>query len=73
MSKITRTNTVIIEPNEKQNTLQYGDIIFTGSSETPEECGFSSVVTKETNEKLYLNSFCFFLRLNKAIYISYIS
>lgn len=59
-------DTVIIEPNEKQNTLQYGDIIFTGSSETPEECGFSSVVTKETNEKLYLNSFCFFLRLHDS-------
>lgn len=54
---------VKINKGEKQNSLQYGDIIFTGSSETPDECGFSSVITKETNEKLYLNSFCFFFRM----------
>ena len=51
---------VKISDNEKQRTLQYGDVIFTGSSETPDECGISSVVTVRTNEKLYLNSFCFF-------------
>ena len=55
---------VKINKGEKQNSLQYGDIIFTGSSETPDECGFSSVITKETNEKLYLNSFCFFFRMD---------
>mgnify|MGYP000971412938 CR=1 FL=1 len=55
---------VKIADGEKQRTLEYGDIIFTGSSETPDECGFSSVVTTKTNEKLYLNSFCFFFRLN---------
>ena len=49
---------------EKQRTLQYGDVIFTGSSETPGECGISSVVTVKTDEKLYLNSFCFFFRFN---------
>ena len=55
---------VKINPGERQNTLQYGDIIFTGSSETPDECGFSSVITTQTSEKLYLNSFCFFFRLD---------
>lgn len=55
---------VKIAEDEKQRTLQYGDVIFTGSSETPEECGFSSVVTVHTDEKLYLNSFCFFFRFN---------
>ncbi|MCF2737029.1 restriction endonuclease subunit S, partial [Bacteroides caecigallinarum] len=39
-------------------------IIFTGSSETPDECGMSSVVTEDINEKIYLNSFCFGYRLN---------
>ena len=34
---------VKIEEGEKQNTIQYGDILFTGSSETPDECGMSSV------------------------------
>lgn len=54
---------VRIDDGEKQNVIQYGDILFTGSSETPEECGMSSVVTKEPTEKMYLNSFCFGLRL----------
>lgn len=54
---------VKIGENEKQNTVKHGDILFTGSSETPDECGISSVLTKETNEKLYLNSFCFGFRL----------
>ena len=56
--------TVKIAEGEKQRTLQYGDIIFTGSSETPDECGFASVVTEEPDEDLYLNSFCFFLRMD---------
>ena len=49
---------------EKQNIVRLGDILFTGSSETPDECGMSSVVTTPTDEELYLNSFCFGLRLN---------
>ena len=28
---------VKIAPGEKQNTIQYGDILFTGSSETPDD------------------------------------
>lgn len=55
---------VRINANEKQNTLKYGDALFTGSSETPDECGMSSVVTYEPTENLYLNSFCFGYRLN---------
>jgi type I restriction enzyme S subunit len=61
---INPSERVRIGANEKQNTLQYGDAIFTGSSETPEECGMSSVVTKEPQSPLYLNSFCFGFRLN---------
>ena len=57
---------VKIKPGEKQNTIQYGDALFTGSSETPEECGMSSVLTTHTNKKLYLNSFCFGYRLNDS-------
>ncbi len=55
-------DTVKIEPNEKQNTVQYGDALFTGSSETPDECAMSSVVTEHPSEALYLNSFCFGFR-----------
>ena len=36
---------VKIADGERQRTLQYGDVIFTGSSETPDECGISSVVS----------------------------
>lgn len=56
-------DTVRVEFGEKQNIVKYGDILFTGSSETPDECGMSSVLTQYTNEPLYLNSFCFGLRL----------
>ena len=55
---------VKIADGEKQRTLQYGDVIFTGSSETPDECGMSSVVTVKTEGNLYLNSFCFFFRFD---------
>ena len=55
---------VKIEHGEKQRTLEYCDVIFTGSSETLDECGLSSVVTKEPDEPLYLNSFCFIFRFN---------
>lgn len=55
---------VRIVDGEKQRTLNFGDVIFTGSSETPDECGISSVVTTKTKDKLYLNSFCFAFRFN---------
>lgn len=55
---------VYVGEDEKQRTLEYGDIIFTGSSENPWECGMSSVLTKHIDENMYLNSFCFILRLN---------
>lgn len=61
---------VFVAEGEKQNTVQYGDVLFTGSSETPDECGMSSVLTIPTEEKLYLNSFCFGWRLfDKSIYL----
>lgn len=55
---------VKVGENEKQNYIQKGDILFTGSSETREESGIASVVTIEPTEKIYLNSFCFGFRLN---------
>lgn len=58
------TEMVNIEAGEKQNSVAYGDIIFTGSSETMEECAMASVVTTEIGEEVYLNSFCFGFRLN---------
>jgi type I restriction enzyme S subunit len=57
-------DTIRITEGECQNTVQYGDILFTTSSETPDECGMSSVLEIQTNEPLYLNSFCFGFRFN---------
>lgn len=56
---------VCIKPEESQNIVQFGDILFTGSSETPDECGLSSVVNIQPTENLYLNSFCFGFRMSK--------
>ena len=61
---------VKIRDNEIQHIVKYGDILFTGSSETPDECGMSSVVTTEPDEKLYLNSFCFGLHLYNVDYFN---
>lgn len=61
---------VWIDDTEKQNTIHYGDILFTGSSETPDECAISSVLTTHTNEPLYLNSFCFGYRFKSLCNIN---
>lgn len=53
---------VNIEDNENQNQLQFGDILLTTSSETPNEVGFASVIIKHPKKPTYLNSFCFALR-----------
>jgi len=54
---------VRINKNDNQNKVQYGDIFFTVSSETPDEVGMASVLLDEI-EELYLNSFCFGFRLH---------
>ena len=54
---------VSIKKGENQNTVQYGDIFFTTSSETPNEVGMSSVLLSKSTDNIYLNSFCFGFRL----------
>ncbi|MCL1945253.1 MAG: restriction endonuclease subunit S [Firmicutes bacterium] len=54
-----RCEMVKVGIGERQNRVEYGDIIFTGSSETLEDSGMSSVVDKELDEDVYINSFCF--------------
>jgi type I restriction enzyme S subunit len=56
-------DSVYIRAGEKQNKAQVADLFFNGSSETPEEVGMCSVLTKQI-DNLYLNSFCFGYRLN---------
>jgi len=49
---------VRVGEKEKQNTVRYGDVFFTTSSETANEIAMSSVfLGQETN--IFLNSFCF--------------
>ena len=55
---ISRFDYVEINGSDKQNKVEFGDILFTVSSETPEEVGMSSVLLNNVDE-LYLNSFCF--------------
>lgn len=57
---------VSIAENEKQNSVKYGDIFFTTSSETPDEVGMSSVLLEKV-DNLYLNSFCFGFRLHNFL------
>lgn len=54
---------VDVKPDEAQNLTKKGDLFFNGSSETPEEVGFCSVLLDEI-PNLYLNSFCFGFRFN---------
>lgn len=48
---------VLVEDGEHQNRVEYGDILFTQSSETLEEVGLSSVWLHKASP--FLNSFCF--------------
>ena len=55
---------VAIKDDEKQNVVKYGDVLFTLSSETPEEVGVGSVYLGK--EKVYLNSFCFGIHITNT-------
>lgn len=64
VSDITMTDKVEIDTT--QNEVKYGDVLFTTSSETPEEVGMSSVWLG-VSPNTYLNSFCFGFRPNQKI------
>ena len=73
MTNVTMTldqvERVDIGPAESQNRVQPGDLLFNGSSETPEEVAFCSRV-QACNEDVYLNSFCFGFRPSGTASIS---
>lgn len=56
---------VEIGDDENQNKVRKGDLLFTLSSETPEEVGYSTVYMGEVKE-LYLNSFCFGIHISES-------
>ena len=65
---------VVVDDNEHQNKVQYGDLFFNTSSETPEDVGTCAVILSH-QQNLYLNSFCFGYRLTDnnvlGLYLSY--
>lgn len=65
IAKSDLTDYVEIKDGERQNKVSKGDLLFNGSSETPEEVAFPSLVTRDL-EGLYLNSFCFGFRFEKS-------
>ena len=61
-----------IRSGERQNLVRHGDVLFTLSSETPEEVGLGAVYlgTKE----VYLNSFCFGIHfINPIVFPPYMA
>ena len=69
------TEHVRVEPGETQNRVLKGDLLFNGTSETPNELALGAVVDEEVDD-LYLNSFCFGFRIHDAesyypLYVAY--
>ena len=66
---------VNLKQGETQNRVLKNDLLFNGSSETPEELGISSVILEDI-EDLFLNSFCFGFRVFdnnvSPIFLSYL-
>lgn len=52
---------VKVAPTESQNRVAKGDLLFNGSSETPEEVAMCAVMMQDV-PSLFLNSFCFGFR-----------
>ena len=61
-----RLERVRVRVGERQNQVQRGDVLFNGSSETPDEVALAAVVDFEPSPTTYLNSFCFGYRLKDA-------
>ena len=59
---------VQVADKEKQLALQYGDVLFTGSSENSEEVGMTAVVTSEFSKRVYLNSFSICFRWSEELF-----
>ncbi len=67
---------VRVGPMESQNLVKSGDLLFNGSSETPEEVAMCSLVSGEIQGRLFLNSFCFGFRFHSgaetdALFLTY--
>ncbi|NKZ23131.1 restriction endonuclease subunit S, partial [Pediococcus argentinicus] len=71
-SIVDNSNLEKIDIDSKQHAVNYGDVLFTVSSETPEDVGMTSIYMGNKNN-VYLNSFCFGYRLNKHFDLFFLS
>ena len=72
VTDIDRLEAVEIDP--RQHEVRCGDVLFTVSSETPEEVGMSSLWLAD-QRNVYLNSFCFGYRQDgsfDSLYLAYV-
>ena len=63
---------VDVKPEETQNAVKKGDLLFNTSSETPSEVGICAAMLEEV-DNLYLNSFCFGFRPTERLHPLYMS
>jgi len=61
---------VRVESQERQHLVEYGDVLFTGSSEIASEAGMSCAVTTKLDFPVYLNSFSFGVRFREGVNIT---
>ena len=64
---IEQLDKVRIVEGERQNLVQEGDLLVTGSSEIIDEVGMTSIVPKNIGDNVYLNSFSFGVRFNHDV------
>ncbi|WP_375220481.1 restriction endonuclease subunit S [Psychrobacillus sp. PGGUH221] len=62
-AKLEQIEKVNVKDEETQSYVEKNDILFTTSSETPNEVGMASIWIHES-KNLHLNSFCFGYRIN---------
>ena len=62
----TSLERVRVARGERQNRVMRQDLLFNGSSETPEEVALSAIVDFEPTTDTFLNSFCFGFRLRQT-------
>ncbi|MCU9938608.1 restriction endonuclease subunit S [Mycoplasmopsis felis] len=64
-----------IEEDCKQNSVKYGDIFVTTSSEIPEEVGITSIWPFKDKENIYIKFILFWIRLNNInnYYINFLA
>ena len=58
----THSSHVHVGPSESQSLVLEGDLLFNGTSETPDELAMGAVMGEQM-DNLYLNSFCFGFRI----------